>query len=55
MIPALQQVIAHYASDPEWVTVRPPLTELTAAQAKQVTQGLHGLSFNMPGINGAAG
>ena len=24
MIPALKQVIAHYASDPEWVTVRPP-------------------------------
>jgi hypothetical protein len=37
------------------VTVRPPLTELTAAQAKQVMEGLHGLGFTMPGINGAAG
>jgi len=55
MIPALKQVIAHYASDPEWVTVRPPLTELTAAQAKQVMEGLHGLGFNMPGIHGVAG
>jgi len=54
MIPALKQVIAHYANDPEWVTVRPPLTELTAVQAKQVMEGLHGLGFNMPGINGAA-
>jgi 4-hydroxy-tetrahydrodipicolinate synthase len=54
MIPALKQVIAHYANDPEWVTVRPPLTELTAIQAKQVMEGLHSLGFNMPGINGAA-
>jgi 4-hydroxy-tetrahydrodipicolinate synthase len=53
MIPALKQVIAHYADDPEWVTVRPPLTELTAAQVKQVMEGLHSLGFNMPGINGA--
>ena len=54
MIPALKQVIAHYANDPEWVTVRPPLTVLTAVQAKQVMEGLHSLGFNMPGINGAA-
>jgi 4-hydroxy-tetrahydrodipicolinate synthase len=54
MIPALKQVIAHYANDPDWVTVRPPLTELTAVQAKQVMEGLHSLGFNMPGINGAA-
>jgi 4-hydroxy-tetrahydrodipicolinate synthase len=50
MIPALKQVIAHYAQDPEWVTVRPPLTELTAAQAKQVMEGLNNLGFTMPGI-----
>jgi 4-hydroxy-tetrahydrodipicolinate synthase len=54
MIPGLKQVIAHYANDPEWGTVRPPLTELTAAQAKQVMEGLHGLGFNMPGIERAA-
>jgi 4-hydroxy-tetrahydrodipicolinate synthase len=53
MIPGLKQVIAHFANDPEWVTVRPPLTELTAAQAKQVIEGLHGLGFNMPGIEHA--
>jgi 4-hydroxy-tetrahydrodipicolinate synthase len=50
MIPALKQVIAHYANDPEWVTVRPPLTELTAAQAQQVIVGLQQLGFDMPGI-----
>jgi 4-hydroxy-tetrahydrodipicolinate synthase len=54
MIPGLKQVIAHYANDLEWVTVRPPLTELTAAQAKQIMEGLHSLGFNMPGIGGAA-
>jgi 4-hydroxy-tetrahydrodipicolinate synthase len=54
MIPALKQVIAYYANDPEWVTVRPPLTELTAAQAQQVIEGLRQLGFNMPGIERAA-
>lgn len=31
MIPALKQVVAHYASDSDWVTVRPPFIELTTA------------------------
>jgi 4-hydroxy-tetrahydrodipicolinate synthase len=53
MIPALKQVIAHYAEDPEWVTVRPPLTELTTAQAKQVLEGLQSLGFEMPGLTAA--
>jgi len=50
MIPALKQVVAHYANDPEWVTVRPPLTELTAVQAKNVIDSLKKLGFEMPGI-----
>jgi len=50
MIPALKQVIAHYASDPAWSTVRPPLTELTAAQAKKVIDDLDTLGFKMPGL-----
>src|ERR671925_328721 len=54
MIPALKQVIAHYANDPEWVTVRPPFTELTAAQSQQLIEGLQQLGFNMPGIGRAA-
>jgi 4-hydroxy-tetrahydrodipicolinate synthase len=53
MIPALKQVVAHYANDPEWVTVRPPLTELTAAQAKNVIDGLRKLNFDMPGLERA--
>ncbi len=54
MIPALKQAIAHYADDPEWVTVRPPLTELTAAQAQHVIEGLKQLGFTMPGLKYAA-
>jgi 4-hydroxy-tetrahydrodipicolinate synthase len=54
MIPALKAVVAHYSKDPQWATVRPPLTELTAAQAKNVIDGLRRLSFDMPGIGGAA-
>jgi 4-hydroxy-tetrahydrodipicolinate synthase len=50
MIPGLKQVIAHYAHDPEWATVRPPLTELTAFQAQQVIDGLKQLNFDMPDI-----
>jgi 4-hydroxy-tetrahydrodipicolinate synthase len=54
MIPGLKQVIAHYANDSAWGTVRPPLTELTAVQAQQVIAALTQLSFNMPGIRGVA-
>jgi 4-hydroxy-tetrahydrodipicolinate synthase len=50
MIPALKQVIAHYARDPEWVRVRPPLVELEAEQAKNVIESLKRLGFDMPGI-----
>jgi 4-hydroxy-tetrahydrodipicolinate synthase len=54
MIPGLKQVIAHYTNDPTWVTVRPPLTELSATQAQQVIAGLQQLGFNMPDLECAA-
>jgi 4-hydroxy-tetrahydrodipicolinate synthase len=53
MIPALKAVIAHYSNDPEWAAVRPPLTELTPAQAKTVIDGLRRLNFDMPGLGEA--
>jgi len=53
MIPALKAVVAHCSNDPEWATVRPPLTELTAAQAKNVIEGLKKLGFTMPGLGSA--
>lgn len=50
MLPALKAVLARYRNDPDWVTVRPPLTELTAAQIQSLCQGLDALGFSMPGI-----
>jgi 4-hydroxy-tetrahydrodipicolinate synthase len=50
MMAALKAVIAHYARDPEWATLRPPLVELTAAQTKSLTAELDARGFEMPGI-----
>ena len=54
MMAALKAVIAHYARDPEWATMRPPLVELTAAQGKSLIAGLETRSFDMPGLVAAA-
>jgi len=50
MIPALKAVIAHYAKDPSWATVRPPLVALSKEQAAKVIQDLENLEFEMPGL-----
>jgi 4-hydroxy-tetrahydrodipicolinate synthase len=50
MIPALKRTIAHYSGDMAWNRLRPPLTELNAAQEQQLLQGLEKLDFGMPGI-----
>jgi 4-hydroxy-tetrahydrodipicolinate synthase len=50
MIPALKAVTAHFSNDPAWKTVRPPLTELTADQEKQVITELKSSGFSMPGL-----
>jgi len=52
LISALKRTIAHYADDPAWNRLRPPLTELNAAQEKQLLEGLAKLNFAMPGIRG---
>ena len=50
MIPALKAVIARFAKDPAWTTVRPPLVALTEAQAQKVVDDLEKLGFGMPGL-----
>ena len=50
MIPALKAITAHFGNDPVWKTVRPPLTELTADQEKQVITELKTAGFSMPGL-----
>jgi 4-hydroxy-tetrahydrodipicolinate synthase len=50
MIPALKAVVAHYARDPVWATVRPPLVALPKDQAAKVIEDLEKLDFEMPGL-----
>jgi len=50
MIPALKATIAHYARDADWMTVRPPLVELTPEQQAQMIRDLGDAGFEMPGI-----
>jgi 4-hydroxy-tetrahydrodipicolinate synthase len=54
MIPALKAAIAHYGDDPAWVTVRPPLVELDAAERADLTRRLDAVGFTMPGLAVAA-
>jgi 4-hydroxy-tetrahydrodipicolinate synthase len=55
MIAALKQAIAIYADDPAWRTVRPPLVELTPAQAKTLAAELKAIGFTMPGVRVSKG
>ena len=50
---ALKAIIAHWGRDPEWVTLRPPLVELTAAQHKSLIAELEARGFDMPGLAAA--
>ncbi len=50
MIPALKAIIAHFGNDPQWKTVRPPLTELIPEHEKQVITDLKAAGFSMPGL-----
>ncbi len=50
MIPALKAAIAHYGHDAAWATVRPPLVELTADQARALVTELDQKDFTMPGL-----
>ncbi len=51
MIPALKAIIAHFRSDPEWRTVRPPLVELVGDQEDALIAELESAGFTMPGIS----
>ena len=50
MIPALKAAIAHYARDPAWAAVRPPLVALDDAHQRTLAQALASLGFSMPGL-----
>ncbi len=48
LLPALKAVIAHFAGDPAWATVRPPLVELAPSERAALITALGELGFQMP-------
>ncbi len=50
MIPALKATVAHFAKDPDWARVRPPLVELDGAQRAALIADLEGCGFSMEGL-----
>ncbi len=54
MISALKAAIAHWSGDAGWATVRPPLTELSASQARALVEELTTSGFDMPGLRESA-
>ena len=50
MIPALKAIVAHFGNDPQWRTVRPPLTELEPGQEQGLLAELKAAGFAMPGL-----
>jgi 4-hydroxy-tetrahydrodipicolinate synthase len=50
LVPALKRIVSHYASDPEWNRLRPPLVELPEADGKKLISDLDRIGFEMPGL-----
>jgi 4-hydroxy-tetrahydrodipicolinate synthase len=50
MIPALKATVAHYAKDPEWRRVRPPLVPLAENRVAELVAALQEKKFAMPGL-----
>jgi 4-hydroxy-tetrahydrodipicolinate synthase len=50
MIPALKAAIAHHTADRGWMTVRPPLVELSPLQQSALVQALESTGFSTPGL-----
>ena len=53
LVAALKTAIAHWGRDPDWMRLRPPLTELSPAQAGELIESLEALGFSMPGLPAA--
>jgi 4-hydroxy-tetrahydrodipicolinate synthase len=51
MIPAMKAAVAHYASSPGWVRVRPPLDPFTEEQSKPLIGMLEKNGFTMDGLS----
>src|SRR6266508_2930653 len=53
VIPALKVIVADHASDPAWVTVRPPLVALAPEKREPLLAELRARGFSMPGLREA--
>ena len=52
LVPALKKIISHYAGDPEWNRLRPPLVELAEADGDKLMADLDAVGFEMQGLRG---
>ncbi|MCQ6258292.1 dihydrodipicolinate synthase family protein [Pseudomonas sp. Q11] len=50
MIPALKAAVAHFADDPGFAAVRPPLVSLNPQQTDELLTALQARDFSMPGL-----
>ncbi len=48
LIPGLKAIVAHFAADPGWLTVRPPLVDLTSEQRDTLLADIAALKLAMP-------
>jgi 4-hydroxy-tetrahydrodipicolinate synthase len=48
LIPGLKAIVAHFAADPGWLTVRPPIVDLAAAQRDALLADLAALRLALP-------
>ena len=51
LVPALKKIVSHFASDPEWNRLRPPLVELAESDGRKLISDLEKLRFEMPGLS----
>lgn len=47
LVPALKKIISHYAADPEWSRLRPPLVELSEADGTKLIADIEAIGFEM--------
>ena len=52
LVPALKTILSHYAADPEWNRLRPPLIELPEKDGATLIAELDAVGFQMPGLSG---
>ena len=54
MIPAMKAAVAHWTGEPDWRTVRPPLTLLDPTVERELIAALEAEAFDMPGLAGVS-